>query len=71
MPRRNAAADEVGDLRRAMAVIGRVIEDTGITPKGKQQQIAGILAMYGVRVQVSKPKGVVAAPVLPLEEGAL
>lgn len=62
MPRRNAAASEAADLRNALRAIGRVIGDNRATPRGKLQQITGILFCYDVMVQ----------PVaLPAKEGGL
>lgn len=53
MPRKNAAVEEARDLRGALEAIGRIIGDGTITPKGRLQQVVGILGIYDVRTVVA------------------
>lgn len=54
MAKRNAGREEADDLRGAMQAIGRIIADSHATPKGKLQQISGVLFCFDV---VSVPSG--------------
>lgn len=53
MGKKHPAVEEARDLRNAMDAIGRVLGDGSITPKGRLQQVAGILGMMGVRAAVA------------------